>query len=239
VQLANKNIVVTGASDGIGKDIAIALAKKGANLALVARNQARLTQLAKDLIHSYPISAKLYLCDLQDPQAIKATTKHILSDYSVLDGLINNAGIWQKIANLENISDQEIDAVIATDLIGLIKFTKQLLPALKQAPESVIVNISSRSGISAQAGQSVYTAAKWGVKGFTEVLRADLKDTQVHVAGIYQGGTNTKMFEKAGENWEADRYQKFIPSEALGEVVSYLLSLPPQIWLSEIHVENK
>jgi NAD(P)-dependent dehydrogenase (short-subunit alcohol dehydrogenase family) len=185
-------------------------------------------------------SSKIYVCDVSDPSQIKSTAKQIIADYSDnLVGLVNNAGIWQKKANLEDISDEELQSVLQVDLNGVIHFTKELLPHFKSVGESAIINISSRSGITAQAGQSVYSAAKWGIKGFTQVLKEDLKDTTVHVSGVYQGGTGTDMFNKAGENFTAEKLNSFIKAADLGEVIAYMLALPPQIWLSEIHVENK
>lgn len=240
MQLQNQVVVVTGASEGIGREIALALAKRGATLALVARTEAKLESVLAKVTELGSPNSQIYLCDVQQLAEIKKTAAQIIDDFPHnLIGLVNNAGIWQKKADLENIPDDELTDVIEIDLMGLIRFTKELLPALKAQPESAIVNISSRSGITAQAGQSVYSAAKWGVKGFTEVLKEDLKDTSIHVAGVYQGGTNTKMFHKAGETWPEDKLTTFIPAAELGEVVAYLLSLPPQIWLSEIHVENQ
>jgi len=240
MNITGKTIIVTGSSEGIGKEIALALAKKGANIALVARSRENLEAVLKEVTTLGSKNSKIYICDLAKSSEIKSTTKQIIADFSTnLVGLVNNAGVWQKKANLEDISDDELTNVLEVDLAGLIRFTKELLPTLKSQDESAIVNISSRSGITAQVGQSVYTAAKWGVKGFTQVLKEDLIDTQVHVAGVYQGGTNTKMFHKAGETWPLEKLETFIPSSELGEVVAYLLSLPKQIWLSEIHVESK
>lgn len=240
MNITGKTIIVTGASEGIGKEIALALVKKGANIALVARSRENLEVVLKEVTTLGSKNSKIYVCDLAKLSELKSTTKQITTDYGHnLIGLVNNAGVWQKKANLEDISDEELTNVLEVDLSGLIRFTKEILPTLKSQDESAIVNISSRSGITAQAGQSVYTAAKWGVKGFTQVLKEDLINTQVHVAGVYQGGTNTKMFHKAGETWPLEKLQTFIPSSELGEVVAYLLTLPKQIWLSEIHVENK
>lgn len=240
MNITGKTIIVTGASEGIGKEIALALAKKGANIALVARSRENLGSVLNEVSTLGSKNSKIYMCDLAKPAEIKSTTKQIITDYGHnLIGLVNNAGVWQKLNKLEDISDDELTNVLEVDLAGLIRFTKELLPTLKSQDESAIVNISSRSGITAQAGQSVYTAAKWGVKGFTQVLKEDLVDTHVHVAGVYQGGTNTKMFHKAGETWPQEKLETFIPSSELGEVVAYLLSLPKQIWLSEIHVESK
>ncbi len=240
MNIAGKTIVVTGASEGIGKEISLALAKRGANIALVARNQANLSNVLAEVITLGSTGSKIYVCDVSVPSQIKATAKQIITDYGdSLVGLVNNAGIWQKKASLEDISDEELTSVLQIDLAGVIHFTKELLPHFKSLTESAIINISSRSGITAQAGQSIYSAAKWGIKGFTEVLKEDLKGTMVHVTGVYQGGTNTEMFNKAGENFSTEKLNGFIKAADLGDVIAYMLALPPQIWLSEIHVENK
>ncbi len=91
-------------------------------------------------------------------------------------GVINNAGIWQKKNQLDSIRQEEILSVINTNLTGLILLTRGLLPIIRKCNNPFVINISSRSGDSAQAGQSVYSATKYGVKGFTEVLREDLID---------------------------------------------------------------
>lgn len=240
MQIKGKTIIVTGASEGIGRSIALSLAKKGANVALVARNQEQLANVLNEVIKLGSSDSKLYVCDIQDLRAIQSTAKKIITDYgNSLIGLINNAGIWQKKAQLDAIPDSEIQEVIQTDLTGLIHFTKNLIPHFRTVTEAGIINISSRSGITAQAGQAIYTAAKWGVKGFTQVLKEDLADTNIHVAGVYQGGTNTQMFNKAGEGFSAEKLAGFIPADALGDVIANMLSLPSQIWLSEVHVENR
>ena len=240
MNIAGKTIVVTGASEGIGREISKALAKRGANIALVARTEAKLQETLVEITGLGSTGSKIYVCDVASETEIKNTAQKIISDYGdSLIGLVNNAGIWQKKDGLENISDEELISVIEIDLMGVIRFTKELLPALKSVEESAIINISSRSGITAQPGQSVYTAAKWGVKGFTEVLKEDLKETGVHIAGVYQGGTNTNMFHKAGENWPVEKLATFIGATDLGETIAYMLSLPPRIWLSEVHIENR
>lgn len=240
MQIKGQTIIVTGASEGLGRSIALALAKSGANVALVARNQTQLAQVLAEVIKLGGKNSKSYVCDVQKLDQIQTTAQQIIQDFGPqLIGLINNAGIWQKKAQLDSIPDSEINSVIQTDLTGLIFFTKNLLPHLRTVPEAAIINVSSRSGIVAQAEQSVYSAAKWGVKGFTQVLKEDLTDTNIHVAGVYQGGTNTQMFNKAGEDFSPDKLNSFIPPEHLADVIVGMLSQPAQIWLSEVHVEKR
>lgn len=240
MQIQGKTIIVTGASEGIGRSIALALAKKGAHIALVARNAEKLAQVLSEVGQLGATKSQTYVCDVQDLSAIHTTAQQIISDFgSDLIGLVNNAGVWQKKAPLDQIPDNEINSVVQTDLLGVIHMTKAFLPHFRTVPEASIINISSRSGVTAQANQSVYSATKWGIRGFTQVLKEDLVNTNIHIAGIYQGGTNTQMFNKAGEDFSAEKLASFIPAEALGDVIATMLALPPQIWLSEIHVENR
>lgn len=238
MQLAGKTIVITGASDGIGREIALNLANKGVRVILLARDEQKL-QTVQSEIHAQQGQAEYIVCDLAQIERVRAATAEIVERFPDVSGLVNNAGVWQKLGQLDEISDEVIEAVLQTNLRGLILLTKYLLPTLKQATEAAILNVSSRSGHSAQPGQSVYTASKWGVRGFTEVLHTDLADTSVRVGGIYQGGTNTSMFHKAGETWPAEKLQTFIPANELAEVVAFMLSRPKQVWLTEVRVESK
>jgi NADP-dependent 3-hydroxy acid dehydrogenase YdfG len=238
MQLTCSTIVVTGASDGIGREIALNLASKGVHVVLLARDEQKLQSVQAEIVAKQG-GAEYVVCDLSQADQVRSTAAEIVQRFPGVVGLINNAGVWQKVGQLDEISDDVIEAVLQTNLHGLILLTKHLLPTLRQATEAVIVNVSSRSGHSAQSGQSVYTASKWGVRGFTEVLHTDLAETSVRVAGIYQGGTNTNMFHKAGETWPAEKLQSFIPANELAEVVAFVASRPKQVWLTEVRIENK
>lgn len=234
MDIKGKIAVVTGASDGLGKQVSLKLAKEGVSLALIARNKDKLDEVKKEAERFGSPKVVSYPCDVQDTEQIKTTIRKINVDFGRVDILLNIAGIWQKLNLLEDVPESEIDSVIKTDLIGMIHITRLVLPILKQQKEAIIINDSSKSGVTAQPGQSVYSAAKWGVRGFTEVLKEDLKDTNVRVAGIYQGGTNTGMFDKAGENLNQE---KFIKPEDLADVIIFMLSRPHQIWLHDVRVE--
>lgn len=234
MKLLNKVTIVTGASDGLGKQIAMKLAKEGVSLALVARDSKKLKAVIQEVKKLGSPKACSYQCDIRHLDQIKSTVNKIISDFGKIDILINCAGIWQKLNALEDISEETVNDVIQTNLTGLIQITRLVLPHLKKQKESAMINISSRSGVTVQEHQSVYTASKWGVTGFTEELKIELKGTGVRVAGIYQGGVNTEMFRKSGEKFNQDY---FIKPEDLAEVIVYMLSRPPQIWLHDVRVE--
>lgn len=221
-------IVITGASDGIGKSIAIKLAAQGHDLVLFGRDSSRLAEVAKR-----SNNAEFYCFDLNNIQALNDAVEAVISGGRV-DVLINNAGVWHKVGDLDTITDEKIAEVINTNLTAQIILTKKTIPTLKKS-KGIIVNIVSKSGITTQAGQTVYSASKWGLRGFTDVLREDLKEYGVRVFGVYQSGTNTKLFEKAGDDFPID---EFTNPDDLAEVISYMLHQPKNLKINEIRIDR-
>ena len=234
MQLNGKTAIVTGGSDGIGKHICLKLAAEGCKLAILGRNQDRLAQVAEEARSLGAPEARSYGADMTDPAAIAAAAAAILQDFGSVDIVINNAGIWHKAGPLDSISEEMLMATVQTNLTGLMQLTRHLLPALRDRGEAAILNVASKSGVVAQAGQSVYTATKYGVRGFTDVLKVDEAETGVRVAGLYQSGTNTGMFAKAGEDVPN---HIFTEPEDLADVVVFMLSRPAKLWMHEVRVE--
>lgn len=234
MQLDNKLVVVTGGSDGIGRHICLKLAAAGCRLAILGRNADRLASAEADARAAGAPEVQSYSCDMQDPAAIAATVQAILDGQGAPDILINNAGIWHKTGPLDSIDDAMIEATIQTNLTGTIQLTRALLPTLRAQPEAAVLNVISKSGVVAQAGQSVYTATKYGMRGFTDVLKEDEQESGVRIAGLYQSGTNTGMFAKAGE--EVPNHI-FTEPDDLADVVVFMLSRPAKLWMHEVRVE--
>jgi len=235
MKLKNKVIVITGASDGIGKQIAFRLAKENSKLILIARDKKKLIEVAKEAKNIGALDAKFYTCDITKTDELEIVVKSIISDFGNIDILINNAGIRQKLMHIDKISKEIIDEVIGTNLLALIHITRLFLPSLRTRNEAAIINIISKSGLVAQEGQSVYTASKYGVRWFTETLKIDLKNTNIKVAWLYQSWTNTNMFKKAGEDFSTDNFTN--PSD-IADVISYMLTRPDKIWLHDISMEK-
>lgn len=234
MNLKNKTIVITGASDGIGREIALSLAKEGVNLVLIGRNEERLDSVLTQVKSLGAENSRSYTLDIRNYEQTKDVISQIISDFGSINVLINNAGVWHKPQNLELIGEEKALEVIETNLFGLIRITAMLLPNLKIQKEAAIINISSRSGVTAQLGQTVYGASKWGVTGFTENLKVELKGTNVRVAGVYQGKTATKMFEKANDDIDVSHGTD--PKD-LADVILFMLSRPPKTWLHDVRVE--
>lgn len=234
MQLQGKTVIVTGGSDGIGRHICLKLAAVGCNLAILGRDEARLSAVAAEASTLGAAKARGYSADMTDAAALRSVVAEIEADFDGVDILVNNAGIWHKAGPLDSISDEVLIATVQTNLTGLMQLTKAVLPRLRSRDEAAILNVSSKSGVVAQAGQSVYTATKYGVRGFTDVLKEDEAESGVRVAGLYQSGTNTGMFAKAGE--EVPNHI-FTEPEDLADVVVFMLSRPAKLWMHEVRVE--
>ena len=234
MNLTGKRVIVTGGSDGIGRHICLKLADQGCAIAIVGRNQARLDAVVAECKARGAAEARAYTADLTDAAAIEQAAAAMLDDFGGMDILINNAGIWHKAGPLDSIDADMLVATVQTNLTALMQLTRHVLPVLRQQEEAAILNVASKSGVVAQAGQSVYSATKYGVRGFTDVLKVDEAETGVRVAGLYQSGTNTGMFAKADEDVPN---HIFTEPDDPADVVVFMLSRPPKLWMHEVRVE--
>lgn len=228
MELGGKTAIITGAGDGLGQQIAMKLGKAGSHLALIGRDKKKL-ETTKKMIQE--TKASVFVCDISDIKACKKTVEAIYKEFSSIDVLVNNAGIWHTPSPLEDIDDKLFQQVIGINFLGTIQFTKYVLPHLKSQPEAAIVNIISKSGLVSPMGQSVYAASKWGVRGFAEVLREDLKGTCIRICNVYQGGMKTAFFQKANDMRPTDKY---IDPVTLADMIVSNLSHSADAWLNEI-----
>jgi len=228
-----KIVLLTGASEGIWEQIALRLAHEWVSLALVARNKEKLEKVSEECQKVWAQKVIVYSQDLSNTWELAGLVEQIKSDFWGIDVLINNAWIWQKMMQLDEVAKEAIDPIIETNLNAVIHLTHSVLPILRTREEWVILNVVSQSWVVAQWGQSVYTATKYGVRGFTDVLKGDLKWSNVRVAWVYQAGTNTKMFE---QQWETMPLENFADPADLADIINYMLTQPPKIWMHEVRV---
>jgi short-subunit dehydrogenase len=179
--LRNRTVLLTGAAGGIGRALARQLAVgEGARLVLVDRDGKGLSRLRAEL-EAAGAQTTTYECDLRSRGAVEALGEAVRQ--SPLDVLVNNAGVAFG-ASFEETTVEEIDAALEVNLVALMHLTRLLLPQLLASPRGFIVNVASAGGLVGAGGMAAYAASKFGVVGFSESLRAELRHRGVGVSAI-------------------------------------------------------
>lgn len=190
-QLENSRILLTGAGSGIGRSLALQLAKKGATLALVGRTEAKLVDLAMNIRaeggRAFPI-----VFDLTSPYGHSGLFLDMMQSLGGLDILINNAGI-SGFCEFSNQSPEQIERLIATNLTGPVLLTRTVLPYFLKKGCGRIVNIGSTFGTVGFGHFSVYSATKFALRGFSEALRRELDHTDIKVTYVAPRATKTTL----------------------------------------------
>ncbi|MBI4916126.1 MAG: SDR family NAD(P)-dependent oxidoreductase [Acidobacteria bacterium] len=193
MELRDKLVVVTGASSGIGAATARAMARRGARVALLARSREPIERLAAE-IGAAGGEARAVPVDLADPAAARDAAAAVVRDLGVPDVLFNNAGSGRWLAT-EETTPEEAAEMIALPYLAAFAMTRAFLPGMLARRSGAIVNMTSAVGFVGLPGATAYGAARWAMRGFTEMLRADLADTGIVVTLIAPGKVASPYFE--------------------------------------------
>lgn len=190
--LKSKVFVITGAGSGIGRALALRLAKEGALLALNDWNTETLHETVA-LVKEQQVSVIAQAFDVSERLAWEQFAEYVRKHYGKVDGLFNNAGITTFPETIPETDAIDFARVLEINLWGTIHGSQVFLPALMEQPESLLVNISSLLGLIGYAGQGPYVTSKFAVRGFTETLRQELAGTGVQVVGVHPGPVRTNL----------------------------------------------
>jgi len=207
--LENKTALITGASRGIGRGIAITFARHGANVAFTYNASAEAAQALENELKGFGVKAKGYQSNAANFNAAQDLVNKVYEDFGALDVLINNAGIT-KDNLLLRITEEDFDEVIEVNLKSVFNLTKAVIrPMMKQRSGSII-NMSSVVGVKGNAGQANYAASKAGILGFTKSVALELGSRNIRCNAIAPGFIETEMTAKLDEK-TVDEWRNAIP----------------------------
>ena len=213
VDLTGQKAIVTGASQGLGRSIAIALAASGARVACVARNAEKLAETVR-LIKEAGGDGDVFPGDVSDSKTVEEIVEKVVTDWGGLDIVVNNAGITRDTL-MPIMTDEQWDDVININLRGTFLFTRAAAQRMMRSRYGRIINISSVSGIAGNAGQTNYSASKAGVIGMTRSLAKELGKRKVTVNAVAPGFIESEMTAKLGDAILGE-VKKRIPANRVG-----------------------
>jgi len=221
--------VITGAGSGIGAALARAMAARGVHLALVDQDADGLDATRRSLTQNVRVS--LHRMDVTDADAVATLPIAVAREHDApVDILVNNAGVALD-GSFAEVSPEDFDWLLGINLHAPIHLTRSFLPGLRERPAAQIVNVSSIFGIIGPPGQTAYSTAKFGLRGFSEALRHELETTNVGVSVVHPGGINTSIGDNSRRSVEldpeaeADRDRRLkallvMPPDKAGEIIA-------------------
>lgn len=232
-QLRGKTALITGASRGIGRAIAVQLAKCGVNIALCGRDIDKLTELEIEL-KSFGVFTLICGGDITDPDIIMKTIEVAAYHFGGIDILINNAGIAMP-NSIEQSTAEDFDLHIAINARAPFLFCKYAIPHLRKSSLPTIINLSSVVGYKGYINQGIYTASKHALIGFTKVLAQELHKDGIRVHVLAPGGVDTDMV--ASTRPDINRNELIAPEE-IAQIVEFLLTHRGNAVIDEINIRR-
>ena len=222
-----KVIVITEASDGLGKTLTESLSKEN-NIIALATTEEKLQKVAEDNNCNYKV------CDVSDYHQVEKCTNEIIEEFGKIDILINNAGLWIQ-EELEENDEKRIHDVIDVNLLGMIYMTKAVIPIMKKNQDGIIININSQAGINHKAERVVYNASKWGVTGFSKSLQDEVAKYGIRVTDILPGMLKTDMFNKMNIK---KNMENGLDTKEVARLVEFIIDTPKDVMIPEVGIKN-
>ncbi|NWL86135.1 MULTISPECIES: 3-ketoacyl-ACP reductase [unclassified Paenibacillus] len=228
MQLTNKTAIITGAGKGIGRSIAIALAKEGVNLGLIARTATDLESLQNSLQTEYSVKVFMATADISIQQEAEAAVLKLQEQLGSVDILINNAGIAQ-FGTLMDMEPSTWERIIQVNLMGTYYVTRAALPFMLEQNRGDIINVASTAGERGFATGSAYCASKFGLLGLTESLLQEVRKSNIRVVALTPSTVATDLAVNAGlKIGDEDRMMQ---PEDVAELALATLKLPPRVFI--------
>ena len=221
MKFRDQTVLVTGASRGIGRSIALRFAEEGARLALAARTENELLQTAS-LVEQSGARAVAIPTDIRDRAAVEACVARAEAELGPIDVLVNNAGVflWRPFLDL---SSEEWDLVLSTNLTGAANFCRAVLPGMIERRRGRIVNVSSIHGVRGEANLAAHSAAKFGLIGLTQSLAREYRSFNIAVNAVCPGTVENRQDETGAPSRSEPLAEKLWPRD-VAKTVLFLAS---------------
>jgi len=224
--------VVSGAGSGLGREIALELARRGYALALLGRRQAPLEETLDLAGGAARENGMLLPCDVRDAVALERCAEEIRSRWGGADLVVPAAGVVS-IAPVEETTPDDFAAILDTNLTGVFLLVRALLPAMKARGRGWIVPLLSVAARRGFPGWSAYCASKWGLAGLVAALREELRGTGVRITALYPGATDTPIWDHLPGEWNR---ASMVPPREVARALGYVLDTDPAALVEEIHL---
>ena len=236
---AGQVAVISGASAGIGREAALALAARGLRLALLARRPEPLAEVAALALDAGAPDVVVCPCDVREESSVQEAVAATVSRFGRIDILLNNAGLSLN-GEIDGYSMADWRTVLDTNLTGTFLLCREVLPTMKAQRSGQILNVSSGAGRNGIRGMAAYCASKFGVVGLTEALGHEVRAFQIRVAVLLPGSVATDFSRVANRRPLGEAAQEpeeigyaMLPEEVASVIVA-MLGQPEQAWMSEV-----
>lgn len=226
----NKNVLIVGATGGIGSRVAKLLAGSGANLFLAGRNSEKLAALAQEL--NLP-SAKTLALDISKPSEVAVLKDQFFAQYPTIDVLVNAAGLGI-IKSSDTLTEEEFMQTIHTNLYAPFLLVKAFLPNMKETKKGLIINIPGILGKVPMLGAAAYSASKYGLNGMMQSIREEVKRTEIRITNLFLGGVDTPFWDTIDLRVQRD---KMVMAEEAAKAIWFLCQQPTSAVVSEMVVQ--
>lgn len=236
--LTDKVVIITGASSGIGRAAALAMAERGARLSLLARSERALAKISSEAKLAGARKVEHFVCDVRNEKEVEAAISATLTKFGRVDILINSAGLSLN-GEVDGYDLDDWKTVIETNLTGTFLTCRAVLPAMKSQESGQIINISSGAGRNGIKQMAAYCASKFGVIGFTESLALEVRSHNIRVSVLLPGSVATDFSRVAKRQGHDNKQQmreigySMTPEEVASVIIS-MLEQPAQAWMSEV-----
>jgi short-subunit dehydrogenase len=228
--------LISGGTSGLGLEIASLLVKSGKNVLILGRNSEKLdvasSRLWKD---SKNQKIESLVCNIGKEEDIKRVGEFLKSNSLSVEYLFNNAGMGL-FTKANNSTSALIDKIFEANLKGMILLTSEILSLTPEEEELTIVNIMSTSALVGRAEETIYCAAKWGARGYTEALRTELKGSRRNIIAVYPGGMKTNFWDIPGQNRDISTFMD--PAEVAEKIVNAVI-VTDKMFVTDITINRK